>query len=107
LDLKQTEHKKRWIAAFAIAGIQIAVAVFAVHSSNKDVLSDGACIGGIFGSLANIVVLFIALILLSILSLISLKAQAWHPWFKPAMFLCLSSSFAIWIGAYAALRCTV
>lgn len=103
----QSEHNKRWIAVFVIAGIQVAVAVFATHSSNTDVLSDGACIGGVFGSLANLIVLFIAVIASLILSLISWKAQAWHPWCKPAMSLCLSSGFAIWIGAYAALRCTV
>ena len=102
-----SRQAENWTAAIVLAGIQVSVAIFAVYSSNQDVLSDGACLGGVFGTAANVVIAIAGGLAAVVLSLKSFKAGVWHPWCRPAMFLCLSSGAAIWIGAYAALRCTV
>lgn len=101
------KQEKKWIVAFSISVVQVSIAVFAVYSSNQDILSDGACLGGIFGTLANFLILAVAAVASLILVFISLKVRALHPWLKPSVFLCLSSVLAIWVASYAALRCTV
>jgi hypothetical protein len=101
------KQEKKWIVAFSISVVQVSIAVFAVYSSNQDILSDGACLGGIFGTLANFLILAVAAVISLTLAFMSLKVRACHPWLKPAIFLCLTSVIAIWIGSYAALRCTV
>ena len=98
---------ERWIVVYLISTVQIAVAVFAVYSSNRDILSDGACIGGIFGTLANFVILLIAAIVASLLALRSWNVGSRHLWLMPMVFLFLSSGIAIPIGSFAAMRCTV
>ena len=49
-----------WTLAITVAALQLSAAVFAVYSSNRDILSDGACIGGIFGTLANVLIVAVA-----------------------------------------------
>jgi predicted Co/Zn/Cd cation transporter (cation efflux family) len=94
--------------AFTVAALQLTVAVFAVYSSNQDILSDGACIGGIFGTLANLLILSVSVVVALILGVRSRRTRKgasmrWGPW----LILASSSSVAILIGQYAALRCTV
>jgi hypothetical protein len=100
-------QSKKWAVAFCISVSQIAIAVFAVYSSKQNILSDGACLGGVFGTLANFLILAVAAVASLILVFISLKVRALHPWLKPSVFLCLSSVLAIWVASYAALRCAV
>jgi uncharacterized membrane-anchored protein len=104
---KTTEWPKRWIVALGVAALQNAIAVFAVYSSSQDVLSDGACIGGIFGTLANLAVVAVVLIWSMILAVKSFKETDWHPDLKPLLAVALSSATAIFIGLNAALHCTV
>lgn len=49
---KITKWPKLWIVVTVIATLQNTIALFAVFSSSQDVLSDGACIGGVYGTLA-------------------------------------------------------
>jgi hypothetical protein len=102
-----TDQKEYWVVALVVASLQLFVAVFAAYSSNQDILSDGACIGGIFGTLANLVILFVVAVWLIFLVIKSFKATIFHSGLKPLFVLVLSSTFAIFIGQYAALRCTV
>lgn len=45
-----------WSVSCALAALQLSVALAALLASRRDILSDMACIGGLFGTLANIVV---------------------------------------------------
>ena len=97
----------RWFIALSVAAAQNGVAVFAVYSSSTDRLSDGACLGGVFGTQANLVI-FAVLVIWSIsLSVKSSKKAEWHAGLKPLGAVVFSSITAIIIGVNAALVCTV
>ena len=96
-----------WYLALGVAALQNAIAVFAVYSSSKDILSDGACIGGVFGSLVNLAVLVVVLVWSLVLAVKSRKESRWHSALKPLLVVALSSVIAIVIGMNAGLRCTV
>jgi hypothetical protein len=96
-----------WTIAVIVAALQLSVAVFAVYSSKQDLLSHGACIGGIFGTLANVLIVAVAAVVVLILGMISLRRGKARPALKSWLLLVASSSLAILIGQYAALRCTV
>jgi predicted Co/Zn/Cd cation transporter (cation efflux family) len=83
------------------------VAVFAVYSSKQSILSGGACIGGIFGTLANVFMVAVAAVVVLILGIRSRRSEKARRALKPWLLLVSSSSLAILIGQYAALRCTV
>jgi uncharacterized membrane protein len=103
-----TEGRKHRLFVFALAILQSAVAVFAVYSSNHDVLSDGACIGGVFGTLVNMAIFFVVLVRSIILALKSRKKSDRQTNTFDSLFVVgVSSVLAILIGQYAALRCTV
>jgi predicted Co/Zn/Cd cation transporter (cation efflux family) len=93
--------------AFTIAALQLTVAVFAVYSSNQSILSDGACIGGIFGTLANLVILSVSVVVALILGVRSRRHEKALHALGSWLILVSSSGVAIAIGQYAALRCTV
>jgi drug/metabolite transporter (DMT)-like permease len=93
--------------AFTVAALQLTVAVFAVYSSSQDVLSDGACIGGIFGTLANLLMLSVSVVAAMILGVRSRRHEKARHALGSWLILAASSSGAILIGQYAALRCTV
>jgi|SRR6056297_3391798 len=103
----KTKHRAIWILVTVVAVLQLSVAVFAVYSSGQDILSDGACIGGIFGTLANVVILAVVSITLLVLGFLSLRAKVAHPWLSPIFVLAASSGLSIMIGVQAGLRCTV
>lgn len=90
-----------------VAFLQNAIAVFAVYSSGRDILSDGACIGGVFGTLANLAILGVVLMWSIVLVAKSFRDTHWHPDLKPLLVALLSSTTAISIGLTAGLRCTV
>ncbi|MDP5361058.1 MAG: hypothetical protein NWP79_02770, partial [Paracoccaceae bacterium] len=90
-----------------LAATQLSIAVFAIYSSNQDRLSDGACLGGVFGTLANVVIFVVVGIVSLVLTIRSLWAKTWHAGLAPLYFVLLTSSFSILIGQYAGLRCTV
>lgn len=92
---------------FIVAALQLSVAIFAVTSSNRDVLSDGACIGGVYGTLANILILSVTVVALLVLSAKPFAGSRLRRGVKPLLILASSSSVAILIGQYAAFRCTV
>lgn len=96
-----------WIIALSVAASQIGVAIFAVYSSNQDRLSDGACIGGVFGTLGNLAILAVVAIWAIILASRSFRKANWHEGLKPLGTVALSSIAAILIGLNAALGCTV
>ena len=96
-----------WFIALSVAAIQNGIAIFAVYSSSHDRLSDGACIGGVFGTLANQVILAVVVIWAIILAVRSFKNAKWHDGLKPLGAVALSSISAILIGLNAALGCTV
>lgn len=96
-----------WVFALCVAAAQIGIAVFAVYSSSKDILSDGACIGGVFGSLANMAVLLVVLVWSLVLAVKSRKEARWHGALKPLLVVAISSIIAIVMGMNAGLRCTV
>jgi hypothetical protein len=98
---------KRWLFPICLATSQNAVAVFAVYASSRDILSDGACIGGVFGTLVNLAIFAVVLVWGIILVVKSLKKRNWHTSLKPLFVVGLSSAIAILIGQHAALRCTV
>lgn len=106
-DHLKTQHSKRWTFALCLAVLQVSVAIFAIWSSSRDILSDGACIGGIFGTLANLGVLSLATVAALINAVHSLKTHSWRPWLSQSVFLCATSLIAIAIGLYAGLRCSV
>jgi len=83
------------------------IAVLAVYSSAQDILSEGACVGGLFSVLVNPAVFCVAAIGLIVLAAKEAKAGTLQPWLKPFAGLCLSSATAFFIGSQAALRCTV
>jgi uncharacterized membrane-anchored protein len=101
------EANSAWIFVIGLATVQLFVACFAVYSSNQNILSTGACIGGIFGTLANLAILLIAIIWAFIVLVRSFKSSAWHPNLAPISFVICAGVIAIAIGQYAALRCTV
>ena len=96
-----------WTSVYLISALQLGIAIFAVYSSNRNILSDGACIGGIFGTLANFVILAAALVVIVFLGVKSLMESRMLPALEPLLVLAFSSTAAIAIGQYAALRCTV
>ena len=93
--------------AITVAALQLSIAVFAVYSSNQDVLSDGACIGGVFGTLANLLMLSVSVVIALILGVRSRWDEKARRALGPWLLLASSSGVAILIGQYAALRCTV
>jgi uncharacterized membrane protein len=101
------EVRQIWFVVLCVAAVQILVALFAVYSSSQDILSNGACIGGIFGSLVNLVILAIAGIVLLVLGFKSWHAKAAHPALSPVFVLAASSALSIFLGLQAGLRCTV
>ena len=103
----RSKYPNLWRFVICIAVLQNATAVFAVYSSSQDVLSDGACLGGIFGTLFNFVILAVVLTGAIVLAAKSLKEKNWHAGFYPLVAVGLSSTTAILIGQHAALRCTV
>jgi predicted Co/Zn/Cd cation transporter (cation efflux family) len=96
-----------WTLAVTVAALQLSVAIFAVYSSRQSILSDGACIGGIFGTLANVFMVAVAAVVVLILGIRSRRSEKARRALKPWLLLVSSSSLAILIGQYAALRCTV
>lgn len=102
-----TTSPGRWFVVLAIAVLQNAIAVFAVYSSSRDVLSDGACIGGVYGSLANMMLLGVVLLWAMVLAVKSIRGKYWHPDLGPLVAVACSTVVAIIIGMNAALRCTV
>lgn len=97
----------RWCLALSVAATQISIAMFAIYSSSQNRLSDGACIGGAFGSLGNTFILFVVVIWAIILAVQSRKQMSWQEGLKPLGIVALSSISAILIGLNAALGCTV
>jgi uncharacterized membrane protein len=103
-----TKGQKRWFFVLALTILQNAVAAFAVYSSSRDVLSDGACIGGVFGTLANMAIFIIVLVWSVTLAMKSLRKSDRQTSSLNCLFVVgVSSALAILIGQYAALRCTV
>lgn len=98
---------KRWIVVFLLALLQNAIAAFALYSSSQDVLSDGACLGGIFGTLANLTIICVVVAWAIILAVKSRNEMQWHTSLKPLLAVALSSTTAVFIGLDAALSCTV
>lgn len=96
-----------WIIALCLATVQNGIAIFAVYSSSQDRLSDGACLGGYFGSLASMAILAVVVIWSIILAVRSFTDAAWHHGLKPLSAVALSSVIAILIGMNAVLGCTV
>jgi predicted Co/Zn/Cd cation transporter (cation efflux family) len=88
--------------AFTVAALQLTIAVFAVYSSSQDVLSDGACIGGIFGTLANLLMLSVSVVVALILGVRSRRHEKARHALGSWLILAASSSVAILIGQYAA-----
>ncbi len=101
-------RKTKWRRlAIAIATMQIIVAVAVLNVSYQNPISDLACLGGIFGSLVNIVIL-VALGLWSLyLGYRSYRAKALHPVLRYVPVVAVSSFLAIYVSAEAALLCTV
>lgn len=97
----------RWIIAGAVALVQNGVAVFAVLSSAQDILSDGACLGGIFGTFANLAIIGVVIVWSIILGIRSFWVRRWHPDLTVLLYVGLSSTTAVLIGVTAGLRCTV
>jgi hypothetical protein len=91
----------------ALAAFQIAIAFFARASSERDILSDGACIGGAAGMLGGLVILVLAALALLVLAFRSLRAREVHQLIAPLLFLVSSSGLAFVLASSAALRCTV
>jgi uncharacterized membrane protein len=102
-----TDTQVRWLVSLTVAVFQIGIASFAAYSSNRDILSDGACIGGVFGTLINLIILIVILAWLAVVTIKSLKEAKWHAAIPTLLTLALSSTVAILIGQYAGLRCTV
>lgn len=90
-----------------MAASQIGISIFATYSSSQDRLSDGACIGGIFGSLGNLAILALVIVWAIVLAVKSFKDTEWHDGLKPLGTVAISSVIAIFIGLIAALGCTV
>ena len=97
----------RWVFAVFVAAMQNGIALFAVYSSGQNRLSDGACIGGGFGTLASLVILGVVILWGIVLAARSFRGTNWHAALKPLGFVALSSAIAIIIGLNAVLSCTV
>lgn len=95
------------IVALSIAAFQNGVAIYAVYSSGQDRLSDGACLGGGLGTLANLIILAVVVIWSIVLAVKSYKKTVWHPGLKPLAIVAFSSVIAIVVGMNAVLGCTV
>jgi hypothetical protein len=102
-----SELQKCWFLALFVATTQNALAVFAVYSSNRDVLSDGACIGGGYGTLVSMAILVVVVTWLFILAVKHFKKPNWDKRVWPLITVALSSTTAVLIGQQAMLRCTV
>ncbi|MEL6170187.1 MAG: hypothetical protein AAFR35_15985 [Pseudomonadota bacterium] len=76
-------------------------------ATGQNRLSDGACIGGIFGSLGNLAILALVAVWAIILAVKSFRNAELHAGLKPLGTVALSSVIAISIGLNAALGCTV
>lgn len=96
-----------WIFALSVAALQNGIAIFAVYSSSQDRLSDGACIGGGYGTLVNLAILAVVVIWSIILAVRSFGDAEWHDGLKPLGAVALSSATAVLIGLNALLGCTV
>ena len=103
----QEDVRQLWFTASCVAAVQLGVAGFAVYSSSQDILSDGACIGGIFGSLANMGLLVLTAVTALILAVRSRHEEKLHRWVSPLLLVTASSGLAILIGMQAGLSCTV
>ncbi len=103
----QESQRKAWTIVLAIAVAQLSLAGYANYSSRQYVWSDAACIGGTYGSLANIILLLAIVAVVTILAVKSLRAKAQHPLVAPLLFLAVTTLIAIGVGMYAGLRCTV
>jgi uncharacterized membrane-anchored protein len=96
-----------WVIAVFVAALQIGLAIFAVYSSHQDRLSDGACIVGGFGTLANLAILAVVSIWAIVLAVKSFRRAALHDRLKPLGIVVVSSATAVLIGMNAMLGCTV
>ena len=96
-----------WRLIALLAVTQLSISIFASYSSSQDILSDGACLGGIFGSLANLVLLALSTLFLVVFGLRSLLQKVQHWCVAPSLALLLSSAVAFLFSSGAALRCTV
>ncbi|PWJ19305.1 hypothetical protein [Jannaschia seohaensis] len=103
----QQEPPKVWGPAIAVAAAQIFLAIFAVFSSSRDILSDGACVGGLVGSLGTLALLAPILVALLVLAWKSRKAGRLHYGVKPLLLLVGSSAIAFPLSMSALLHCTV
>jgi hypothetical protein len=97
----------RWLGVLFVAVVQNGIAISAVYSSREDRLSDVACIGGHFGSVANMAILVVVVIWAAILAVRSFRDPTWHYGLGPLSAVAFSSVLAILIGMDAALRCSV
>lgn len=96
-----------WRLAFGLATLQLSLAIYAKVSSAQNILSDGACIGGLVGTLGNLAILAIVALSLLVLAFRSLKAREIHANVAPFLLLSLSSGLALILSVDAALHCTV
>ena len=102
-----SDVQRCWFLAIFIAALQNSLAIFAVYSSNQDVLSDGACIGGVYGTLASMAILAVVVVWLFILAVKHFKKPIWDRRVWPLVTVALTSTTAVLIGQHAMLRCTV
>ncbi|SUZ33158.1 hypothetical protein ROE7235_02926 [Roseibaca ekhonensis] len=98
---------KRWRVALGISTLQIAVGVYVMVSSSRDIISDGACMGGLFGAVANLWIGGLATLVALVLAVKTFNAVQWHPFLGPLLVVIASSVIAVFLGTIAALRCTV
>ena len=96
-----------WRSVGVVAAVQLIGAFAAVSASGQDPLSPVACLLGVFGTLAHVLVLILICLSLLIFLFGYLRSRTLHRLAKPAFVLGLSSGLAILIGSQAALRCTV
>ena len=101
------EAKDFRLLSLVIVATQLTLAVAAVLSSISDPLSDLACLGGIFGSLANVVLCAAASLWAMISAIRSYRAKSRRPELKYLLLVAGSSAVAFLIGVNAALHCTV
>jgi hypothetical protein len=99
--------QKYWFLGLLVAALQNAVAVYAVYSSYRDPLSDGACIGGVYGTLTNIAILVLLVTWLLMLAVKNFRSSVWDKRVWPLATVAISCGLAIMIGQNAMLRCTV
>lgn len=101
------DRRVHWIVAISVAATQTGIAIFAVYASSQNRLSDGACLGGGFGTIANLAVLSVVVIWFIILAIKSSKDAAWHDGLKPLGVVALSSTISILMGLDVVAGCTV